>query len=321
MTLQEFLDTSPQSYGTGNMNLLYSSSVSGSDNVPIAPFTLQGLAVPFLSANGVNVAAALKEVDTFRFDYTTGQLSARITGRQQKNNFYYFTFEEIVVNQLPGDTNFSGDPIIEDSPAVFVPFVTLNFNNSDYNPLANNSEGSKRTPIQFRIDRDASQFNPSNLTAIISGSATAAELQECSFTKTGIINGKYNGSKTTAAGPISRQYHKQLFTTQVNDNAIDANEPAVNLVTFKASLHASDAGTTAVKNILNADRDIKDVLFDSALSGSHPKKIFPSFAKLGNTIFGLQGNSTFKLTNNKIYSIDTDEVLTTNNFGVVTLVE
>ena len=61
--------------------------------------------------------------------------------------------------------------------------------------------------------------------------------------------------------------------------------------------------------------------FTSQLSGSHPNKLFPSFAKTADTIFSIEGNRTFKLTNNKIYSIDTDEVLTTNNLGAVTLVE
>lgn len=321
MTLQDFLATPPQSYGQGNMNLLYSSSISGSGSTPVAPFHIQGLAIPFTSVNGVNIAAALKEVETFRFDYPTGQLSAKITGRQQKSGFYYFTMEEIVVDSLPSELNFSGDPIINDTPTVFVPFVTLNFNNSDYNPLANNSEGSKKTPTQQKIDRTTSQFNPTNLSAIVSGSATDAEMQECSYTKTGILNGKYNGTKTTAAGQISRQYHKQQFTNTVNNQAIAANEPAINLVTFKASLHASDANTTTIKEILNADRDIVDVLFNSQLSGSHPNKLFPSFAKVADTIFSIEGNKTFKLTNNKIYSIDTDEVLTTNNLGAVTLVE
>ena len=75
MTLEEFIETNPSSYGTGNMNLLYSSSVSGSNNIPIAPFHLQGLSIPFSSKNSVNVTAALKEVQTFRFDYPTGQLT------------------------------------------------------------------------------------------------------------------------------------------------------------------------------------------------------------------------------------------------------
>ena len=322
MTLEEFIETNPSSYGTGNMNLLYSSSVSGTNNVPIAPFHLQGLSIPFNSKNSVNVTAALKEVQTFRFDYPTGQLTATITGRQQRTNYYYFTFTEIVTNTLPGTLSFSGDPIIEETPSVFVPYVTLNFNNSPYNPLGNNSEGSKTNPYIQRVDRLTSQFNPTNLDSIISGSGTSAELQQCAYTKTGIINGKYHGSKNAGITQvISREYNKQNLTATVVANQVSSDRPAVGLLTFEGSLHASDADTATVKDILNADRTKVEILFESVLTGSHPNKFYPNFPKVGNTAFGLEGNRTFKLTNNKIYSIDTDEVLTTNNLGVVTLVE
>ena len=322
MTIQEFLDTNPSSYGTGNMNLFYSSSVSGSGSVPVAPFHLQGLTIPFTSKNAVNVTAALKEVENFRFDLHVGQLDAKVIGRQQKTNFYYFKIEEIVTQTLPTSVNFNGDPIYTDSEAVFVPYVTLNFNNSPYNPLGNNSEGSKTNPAYQKVDRTTSQFNPTNLNAIISGSATDAQLQECAYTKTGIINGKYNGSKNAGISRvISREYNKQNLSTLISANQQDADHPAIGLLTFEGSLHASDADTTAVKNILNADRDIVDILFTTALTGSHPSKFFPNFPKIGSTVFGLEGNRTFKLTNNKIYSIDTDEVLTINNLGTVGTIE
>lgn len=321
MTLQEFIETRPQAYGAGNMNLLYSSSVSGSDNIPIPPFTMQGLAIPFRDRNGINIGDALREVEVFRFDYPTGQISTTITGRQQRNGYYYYTINEVVTNTLPSTVDVGGNPLYESSSCVFVPYVSLDYNNSDYNPLSNNSEGSKLNPYAQKVDRNTSQFNPTNLIAINSGSASDAELQQCSYTKAGIINGRYNGSKTTAAGPIARQYNKGLFTQQVQTNKITANEPAATLVTFKGSIHASDADTNTIKNILNADREIVQVLFDSTLSGSHPNKIYPSFPKTTNTLFGLDGSKTFKLTNNKVYSIDTDQVLTTNNLGTVTLVE
>jgi len=321
MTLQEFIEARPQSFGQGNLNLLYSSSVSGSDDTPIAPFHIQGLSIPFTSLNGKNVGDALREVETFRFDYPTGQLSAEITGRQQRNEYYYFTVKEIVTNTLPSSVDFGGNPLYESSSAVFVPYVNLDFNNSSYNPLNNNSEGSKVNPYAQKVDRNTSQFNPTNLEAINSGSATDAELQQCSYTKAGIINSRYNGSKTTPAGPISRQYNKSLLTQEILTGSIAANDPAANLVTFEGSVHASDADTTAIKDILNADREVVEILFNSELSGSHPNKIFPSFPKSGSSLFGLDGNKTFKLTNNKIYSIDTDEVFTTNNLGGVTLVE
>lgn len=321
MTLQEFIEARPQSYGAGNINLLYSSSVSGSDNTPIAPFVIEGISIPFTSLNGVNVSDALKEVETFRFDYPTGQVAAAITGRQQKNEYYYFTFTPISTNTLPTAFDVQNNSLFESSSCVFVPYITQDFNNSDYNPLNNNSEGSLVSPSVSKVDRQTSQFNPTNLDAINTGTATAAEIQESFYTTTGLINGKYIGSKTTSAGPISRQYNKSIFVSTVLNNVNVANEPTKGLLTFEGSIHADDATTTAIKAINNADREIVEVLFTSALSGSHPNKIFPNFPKVGNNVFTLDGNKAIGLVSRKIYAIDTDEVITTNNLGAVTTVE
>ena len=70
MTLQEFITTPPTNYGAGNVNLLVSSSISGSEDIPIPPYTIQGLTVPFNSKNSKNVLSALKEVEAIRFQYT-----------------------------------------------------------------------------------------------------------------------------------------------------------------------------------------------------------------------------------------------------------
>lgn len=321
MTLQEFIETRPQSYGAGNINLLYSSSVSGSDNTPIQPFVIEGISIPFVSLNGVNVGDALREVETFRFDYPTGQLSATITGRQQKNNYYYFTFTPITTNTLPSSVDFSNNPLYESSSCVFVPYITQDFNNSDYNPTNNNSEGSKSSPSVRKIDRNTSQFNPTNLAAINAGTATVAEIQEDFHTKTGFLNGKYNGTKTTGMGPVSREYNKSLYTLTVLTGSIAADEPSKGLLTFKGSIHADDAVTTAIKNLGDGEREVVDVLFETQLSGSHPNKVFPNFPKTGNTIFALDGNKAIKTVSSKVYAIDTDQVFTTNNLGAVTLVE
>ena len=61
MTLEEFIATPPESYGVDNVNLLYSSSLSGSENVPVPPYTIIGMTFPF--TNGVT--SALKEVNEF----------------------------------------------------------------------------------------------------------------------------------------------------------------------------------------------------------------------------------------------------------------
>lgn len=318
MTIQEFIASRPQSYGAGNANLLYSSSVSGSTNVPISPFHLQGLTIPFTSQEGTNVAAAFKEVTEINFTYTTGTVTAKITGRQKRSEYFYFTFDEVVVNELP--TELGGVNTFENSEFVFVPYSTLEFNNNDYNPLMNNSEGSKRNAIAQKVDRFADAVNPTNFDAILSQSAEYAEIQNCSYTKIGIINGKYNGSKNTAAGP-AYQFNKDLLTSFVNTNTVAGNSPAQSFKEFEGSLHSSDANTSTIKAINQSDRKLIKIFFNSEISGSHPTKSFPNFPNSGSFIFTEQGNDFIRTVGSKIYSIDKGEVFTTNELGNVTLVE
>tara|TARA_R110002153_G_scaffold113806_1_gene256241 strand:- start:3618 stop:4577 length:960 start_codon:yes stop_codon:yes gene_type:complete len=319
MTLQEFIETDPTNNGPTAANLIYSSSISGSDSIPIPPFSVEGLTIPD-TLGSTNLAPTLKEVNEIHFGYTSGSITAKITGRQKRSGYFYFTFTPIVVNDLP-TLNSLGIGNYNDSEFVFVPFTTLAFNNSDYNPLVNNSEGSKKNSVVGIVDRNASQEVPTNIQSIISQSVTLAEIQDCNYTKTGIINSKYNGSKSTAAGPIGRQYNKQLLTIQVVAGTIEGNEPALSFKEFQGSVHSSDASTTAIKDILQADRDVTTVYFNSVISGSHPNKLFPSFPSSGSFLFTDQENKLVRGVNNKIYSIDTDTVFTTNQLGGIILVE
>lgn len=321
MTLQEFIEANPNDYGAGRAHLLYSSSVSGSARTPIPPYFIEGVSLPFNSKNLVYIEPVLRTVNQFNFTYPSGSIESKVIGRQKRSGYYYFSVTPFSSNQLPVGVTGAGNPKEDDSEFVFTPYSATGFTNSNYNPLINNSEGSKLSPVTRVVDRNADAANPTNMQAIINFSATFAESQECSYTKTGILNSKYNGSKTTPAGPIAREYNKQLLTNRVNSTSIPGNDPAINLVTFQGSLHADDADTTTIKAILNADREIEDILFNPILSGSHPNKTFPSFPKSGSFIFGVTGGRTFKLANQKIYSIDTAEVFTTNNLGGITIVE
>lgn len=320
MTLQEFIETRPQSYGRGNANLLYSSSVSGSEDTPIPPFTLQGLTVPFTSQEGINVAAAFKEVEEFKFEYPTGIITAKITGRQKRNEYFYFTFEEVVVDTLPTEIDNGGNTIYQDSEFVFIPYTTLIFNNSDFNPLINNSEGSKLNSNTRKVDRFADAATPTNLQAIISESAAFAEIQNCSYTKIGIINGRYNGTKATPAGPIT-EYNKSILTTRVVNNSIPGNNPAQSYKEFQGSLHTDDSTTATIKAINQSDREIKGVFFNSEISGSHPNKTFPNFPSSGSFLYTEEGNKLVRIVKSKVYSIDKGQVFTTNEFGGVVTIE
>lgn len=300
MTELEFISTNPTSFGSGNTNLLISSSVSGSEDTPIAPFTIQGMTVPFNSKAGTDVVSALKETEVLKFEFQGTIVESRIIARQKKSGYYYFRLTPVVVNQLP-PLNIEDDYEFVDSEFIFKPYFETDFFNNDYNPLANTTNVSKTNAIVQVVDRISSQILPTNLQAILSSSAEPAQIQNCSYTKAGIINARYNGSKET-------------------DRGVPGNDPAVGLATFKASLHPTDSDNTTVKNIQLSDREVIDVLFNTQLSGSHPNKIFQSFPTSGSFVFFDDNGRLTKVAEQKVYAIDKDQVYTLNEFGGVTVV-
>ena len=220
MTELDFIETSPIDYGGGNnANLLISSSVTnpGVDNTPLPPFTLFGMTIPLQDENGINISSALKEVEEIRFTFTSGIIKSKILTRTRRGGYFYLRLEPVVFNTLPSvvDTLGVGTPAEQDifrfdsSEFIFEPYFQISFANNDFNPLMNTSNSSKPNAVRQVVDRTSDAANPSNLFAIIQGTAEAAQIQNCSYTKAGLINSKYNGTKLTSE--MLKQYTSTLY--------------------------------------------------------------------------------------------------------------
>lgn len=318
MTLEEFIATDPASYGNSNINLFYSSSVSGS--TPLAPFTIKGLSVQTQDSSGVDLTDVIKNITQLKFTFGGSQLTAVVSGRQRRSTYFYLTVDPFNTNTLPTTVDVAGNVIEEDSEFVFIPYIQTSFNNNDYNPLINNATTNKSNVVAKKVDRDISQGNPSNLTAILEGTAQAAELQNCSYTKLSSISSKYLGSKTTSGGPVYVQ-NKDRLTNIISSSAIAGNSPAQAFREFEGSIHSNDSDATTIKDITLSDREVVDIYFDAQLSGSHPNKAFPGFPSTSNYLYTSEGNRLVRSVNTKIYSIDKGEVYVTNEFGQVTAVQ
>lgn len=301
MTEQEFRTLNPTDYGTGNANLFVSSSVSGSESVPIPPFTIIGMTIPFISKNNVDVFDVIKNIKNLKFEFTDGTVKIPIQTIQKRQGYYYIVTTPTEINEIPVINEFNLNTE-RDSQFIFFPYTPQSFINSDFNPLLNTTNlSSKQNVVRRVVDRSSNQAIPSNLDAILSGSAALAQLQNCSYTKAGIINSKYNGSVETSRG-------------------IPGNEPAVGLVSFKASIHPTDSDVTTIKEIQLSDREIIEVYFNAKVTGTHPNKFIQSFPVSGSFLYIDDETRIVKLANQKIYSVDKNEVYTSNQFGGVTLV-
>lgn len=310
MTELEFINTDPRTYGgAGNANLLISSSVVdlGVDNTPEPPYYIQGLTIPFYSEDGLNLQPTLKEVEEFRFTFTEGVVRSRVLDRQKRNGWYFFRVEQAIVNTLPPATATVGigTPAEQDiytftdSNFIFVPYITLAFTNSDYNATINNASKAKFNSVAQVVDRSSDSANPTNLQAIIDFRATPAQVQNCTYTKAGIVNARYDGTKLTSG-------------------SIPGNDPAVGLRSFEGSIHPQDSSINTIKNINLSDRVVKNLYFNALVSGSHPNKKVQTFPSGSNYIYEGQGNKFIRLVERKIYSVEKGVVFTTNGFGVVT---
>lgn len=304
MTEQDFIGLNPSSFfGSGCVNLLYSSSVvnPGVDDTPVLPFHIQALTIPFNSQENIDVEAALKEVDSIVLDLPGGAQEAIITARQKRTGYFFFRIQELIINSLPAETDTSVGEIVyrdQDSVFIFTPYVEQSFTNNDYNPLLNNTNLSKYNAVAQVVDRNTEQIIPTNLQAILSNTATPAQIQNCSYTKAGIINSKYNGSKLTSG-------------------SIPGDDPALTFKVFKGSLHQSDANTATIKAIQLSDREVDDIYFTPLLSGSHPTKKLADFPELNSYIYTEEDNRLVRKVSAKIFSTDKGLVYTTDELGEV----
>lgn len=323
MTLQEFIKANPSGWGTGNANLLVSSSVSGSyPNVEsFPPYTVKGISIPFTSKNDKYIEPALKEVDEFRFKVQDGQLvKSKVLGRQKRNGYYFFSLKDFVINSLPTTLDFDDNPEVVNSEFVFVPYVSVSFINNDYNVLLSNSVRSKLSDTHRVVDRitalSGSADLPSNYNALISQSAEQAELQNCSYTKIGIVSSRYEGTRTSKAGNFY-EFNEDIFESKVISRGIPGNDPALALKEFRGSIHPNDASDTTIKAIQLSDRTIENIFFDTVLSGSHPTKAFSNFPISGSFLETEQNTRFVRSVNSKIYSVDKGKIYTTNELGGV----
>ena len=228
-----------------NVNVNYDEVVSGTGT--ITGFTVTTLAEP--TSTVVDLFVVLQRATRVTFTLNGALYTLPITSKEQYlrptpyNSFFYFK-----VN--PSVTFATADlpPGIDVTPVKGVlvsvtPFLTdLEFEYGEYNALIGNATLIRRSKISVESDRGESTTRPTNFDAIISGSATKAEIQDSNYTTTGWIGARYNGTKTTTStyGGVS---------------------PAVTGRSFDGEIYRSGSVTTTICSASLADRVIKPLFF------------------------------------------------------------
>ena len=186
------------------------------------------------SQNGdTSIQTVLEQVETIQFRYggTSNTVSDYILNINTSAYyaatfpFFYFSIDPVYIPDILDASIVGVDSPVVLEDITFTPFLAdIDFGFSDSNPLFSNASEQRESRIVMESDRFDSTTLPSNIDAILSGTADKANVQDSLYYDTGWSRARYKGSKTTPS-----------------DNA--GIEPALSGRSFKGESFSGDATT------------------------------------------------------------------------------
>ena len=145
------------------------------------------------------------------------------------NEYFYFDVKETeFIDYLGTNAVFDGD--IDNNTlegngeqVFFSPTLSeVNFSFSDFNPLLSNSITNRLSSKRQIASRNNLDINPVNSDSLLSETAPLAEIPDSNYSLTGLINSRYEGSKTDAEkfGGVSPSFTGRTFTGEVFSNVV-----------------------------------------------------------------------------------------------------
>lgn len=335
MTELDFINIDPASEAIDNINVFYSSSVqlpTSIANLAVGRVAITGMTIPFRYINrNIDLQQTVLQAQTVTFQYSDAidnngskHITARIVERVRRSSYFFIRLQPVILDttnypnniitlgnsqtlipsQTP-DPQFTYIKFIQNpSDIIFNPYISTVFNNSADNPLLSNATVLRKANYIQQVDRNEDPILPTNLAQIILNQATPADIQDSNYTTSGIVNARYKGSKLTSG-------------------SVPGNDPALGLVSIRASLHPSGSNFTAVKGVNLSDRQIQQVYFTpqitNRVAGGKTRTFSGnrSFPLAGNLLYLEEGNRFVRISNRDIYSIDEDKMHSTNNLGTI----
>jgi hypothetical protein len=198
MTQAEFIAYVEIPANVVNVNIWYTQT---------APYTILGITIPTLDANQVNITPFLEQVQELT-------IPIEITGTQQditlvvdtrelhstpNGNFYFYIVDPYIVAGITVTSFIGNNASVSFTPAID---GTI-FNESPYNILQGLAENTRKSNYIMLSDRYKvgtlalpTYTGPTNIDALLSGSAEKADVQDSLYLDTGWTNARYEGTKT-----------------------------------------------------------------------------------------------------------------------------
>ena len=209
LAIHDVLSTVVNTGQTININYDLTGDQINVDGINYDIGQIKGITVTTLRLSNDNendsdfdITTILQQVEKITFTISFGNFEDQeivldVKNRRKvggKNDFFYFEVNPFnFVDYWGNNTVFSSTQIFA-SPIL----SNVNFAFDDYNPIFNNSIANRPSTKRQVADRISLDIHPSNLDTILSQSATPAEIPDSNYTLTGLVNSRYEGTKTDA---------------------------------------------------------------------------------------------------------------------------
>ena len=158
-------------------------------------YKVRAINIDYDTCGGDNVYQSLSELE--RIITTIDGISYTFTVLTITPKVGYFHY---IVQPVTIASTVTTSSIFNCVPANLIPSAEQSgFISSEYDVTINNATEVRTNVFAYDIDRTKSQVKPVNLLSILNDTATLAPVQESNYTVQGILNSRYEGTKTTTA--------------------------------------------------------------------------------------------------------------------------
>ena len=171
----------------------------------VEPLEVYGLTIPVFDQNGNDSTQLLLTtqqinitINGYNYTFTIQSRSSRtVSYDAQDVTYYFFEITPVVINSLADDPSITYSQLV-----IVVPDTTnTTFFGGDYDALLNNVQDNRQSANimvadRYEIKGGPGSLNPTNIDDIITLTAQKADIQDSSYSTTGWINGRYEGTPT-----------------------------------------------------------------------------------------------------------------------------
>lgn len=295
--------------------------------------------VPKAEKGAGNPVITLNNIDISYREVGTPYIKSKVLSSQKLKDVFYLDIDPNIevasgsLTYLEASSDFYKIGFITGESEVF------KFN--DYAPVSNNVDSLRRSTLRLKVDNSSYISSggkykgflvPGNFEIISSSIANGlenlderyfAEVQDSNYFSTGWRNGRYDGSKTD---------------NRVINVASIGNEPVSAFISFEGKIFDSGSSNNTINEIFSGsifDAELDDIfistLSTTSVSGSTSTEPVPINFTANNVFISGSGKITFlslkeerefkRIVTSKIYRSDTNQIITTDDKGIVINIE